>query len=99
MGLLDRIARNVVSGAAWSVGDSIGDAIGNGIEKVSESAVKGITTDMDAKNQEKELEMKRKELEFQEEEKAKNLPPICPHCGAATEGKLVCRFCDCKVIE
>ena len=99
MGLLDRIVRNVASSASWGIGRGIGNAIGNTVEQVGQQAVKGVTTDMEAKNQEKELEMKRKELEVAEEEKAKNLPPTCPHCGAATEGQLVCRFCDCKIVE
>lgn len=99
MRLFQHIFGSIIGNASREIGTSIGNAIGNGIEQVGQEATKSITTDMKAQNKEKEIAIQRKELEFKEEEKAKNLPPTCPHCGAATEGTIVCRFCECKIVE
>jgi len=96
MGLFDRIINNVANSASRSLGRAIGDGVGNAIgdaaSKLGSQAVENVTTDMKVANEQKEMAL-------DEQKKALNLPPICPHCGAPTSGKLVCEFCDCKVIQ
>ena len=83
MGLLDRIIGNAISDVTWSASNAIGNAIGHAANQVANEAVDGVVT----------------EMAFDNEKKANELPPICPHCGAATAGKLVCDYCDCKIVE
>ena len=41
----------------------------------------------------------KQDLENEKKKKEANLPPNCPHCGAPTEGKLECQYCNCKIVE
>lgn len=103
MGLLDRVINrvvdNVTSQASIAVGRAVGDAVGD----IASEAGKSLTNEIKEMNQEKEIELKRNalnaELEMANQRKASNLPPNCPHCGAPTENKLVCEYCDSKIIE
>ncbi len=92
MGLLDRIVSNVVSSASYSAGHAIGDAIGN----MAGEGINSVTTDMKIQNEEK---MNAYHDAVDEREKLQNLPATCPHCYAPTNGKLVCEYCKCKIIE
>ncbi len=92
MGFLDHIIGNAISGVSWSAGNAIGDAIGHAANKVADEAVSGVVNDM-------KIAKEKKNMALENEKKANSLPPICPHCGAATAGKLVCDYCDCKIVE
>lgn len=96
MGFLDRVINNVANSASRSLGNAIGNGVGNAIggaaEKLGNQAVENVTTDMKVANEQKEMLV-------DEQKKALNLPPTCPHCGAATTGKIVCDFCGCKIVQ
>jgi len=92
MGLLDRIIGNAISDVTWSASNAIGNAIGHAANQVANEAVDGVVTEM-------KINKAKKQMAFDNEKKANELPPICPHCGAATAGKLVCDYCDCKIVE
>ena len=92
MGLLDRVIGNAVNGVTWAASNAIGNAIGNAANQVANDAVDGVVTDM-------KINKEKKQMALNQEKKALGLPPICPHCGAATAGKLVCDYCDCKIVE
>ena len=74
------------------IGNAIGSAVGTATEKVAGAAVDGVVNDM-------KIAQEKKRMALDEEKKVLNLPPTCPHCGAATVGELVCRYCDCKIVE
>ena len=92
MGLLDRVISNVVSNATREIGRSVGNAVGNVAGTVTNQAAENWVTDMQVKNEQKKMAV-------EEERKALNLPPNCPHCGGPTTGKLVCEYCKCKVVQ
>ena len=85
MGFFDRIVGN-------AIGSAVGSAVGGAVGKVTDAAVDGVVQDM-------KMSQERKQMALDEEKKVLNLPPTCPHCGAATVGELVCRYCDCKIVE
>lgn len=103
MGLFDRVINrvvdNVTASASYAVGRAVGDAVGD----MATEAGKSLTNEIKEKNQEKEIALKNNalnaELAMEERRKEANLPTNCPHCGAPTENKLVCEYCDSKVIE
>lgn len=96
MGLLDRMINNVVSSASRSaghaIGDAIGDAVGKSVGNLAEAGTESITTDIKIKNEEKMMDLA-------ERQKAENLPPNCPHCGAPSNKQLVCEYCHCKIVQ
>ena len=92
MGLLDRVINNAVNTVTWSASNAIGQVIGQAANQVASEAVSGVVTDM-------KINKEKKQMALAQEKKAQSLPPICPHCGAATAGKLVCDYCDCKIVE
>lgn len=38
-------------------------------------------------------------MKMAERLKEENLPPLCPHCGAPTNKKIVCEYCGCKIVR
>lgn len=38
-------------------------------------------------------------MKMAERIKEENLPPLCPHCGAPTNKKIVCEYCGCKIVR
>lgn len=106
MGLLDKIIgnaiNNVTASASRQIGDAIGNAAGNALSNVANEATESMTLDLQRANEakrlanEKEVQAKRHEME--DLEKIQNLPEKCPHCKAPTTKKIVCEYCDCKVV-
>lgn len=92
MGLLDRIINNAIGNATQSASDAIGSAVGDAVGNMASEGLNTITTDIKVKNEEKLMDLA-------ERKKAENLPAHCPHCGAPTNKKLVCEYCNCKVVE
>ena len=92
MGLLDRVVNSMVGSMSRSAGNAIGNAVGNAVGNMAGEGINSVTTDMKVKNEEKLMDLA-------ERQKAENLPPNCPHCGAPTNKKLVCEYCQCKVVE
>lgn len=103
MGILDRVINRVVDNFTASASIAVGRAVGDAVGDIATEAGKSLTNEIKEINQEKEIELKKNalnaELAMEEQIKASNLPPNCPHCGAPTENKLVCEYCDSKVIE
>ncbi len=103
MGIFDRIVNRVVDNVTSSASSAIGNSIGNAVGGVASEATKSLTNEIKDYNQDKEIARKQEalnaELSMEEQRKSASLPPNCPHCGAATEGKLVCAYCDSKIIE
>lgn len=97
--IINRVVDNVTAHASYAVGRAVGDAVGD----IATEAGKSLTNEIKEMNQEKEIKLKNNalnaELAMEERRKEANLPPNCPHCGAPTENKLVCNYCDSKVIE
>jgi hypothetical protein len=96
MGFLDRVINNAVSGVTYGVTSAVGMAVGGALSqaanRVADEAVDGVVNDM-------KIAKEKKNMALREQQKVNDLPPICPHCGAATAGKLVCDYCDCKIVE
>lgn len=96
MGLFDRNVNGFVNGllnrASNAIGNAAGAAIGEAVDKIADQAVDNVTSDMKMNNE-------RKQMALEQDKKAMNLPTHCPHCGAGTNGKLVCDYCDCKIVE
>lgn len=92
MGLLDRMINNVVSSASHSAGNAIGDAVGKSVGSIAGAGMDSIATDIKVKNEEKMMDLA-------ERQKAENLPPTCPNCGAPTNKQIVCEYCHCKVVQ
>ena len=92
MGLFDSVINNVVGSASREIGRSVGNAIGSAAGTVTNQVAQNVTTDMQVKNEQKKMAV-------EEERKALNLPPNCPHCGGPTTGKIVCEYCRCKVVQ
>lgn len=103
MGLFDHIINRVVDNVTYSASSAIGTAVGNAVGDVANEATKSLTNEIKDYNQDKEIARKQEalnaELKMEEQRKSASLPTNCPHCGAATEGKLVCAYCDSKIIE
>lgn len=103
MGILDRVINRVVDNVTASASVAVGRAVGDAVGDIATEAGKSLTNEIKEINQEKEIELKKNalnaELAMEEQRKVSSLPPNCPHCGAATENKLVCEYCDFKVIE
>ena len=103
MGLLDRIVNRVVDNVTYQASSAIGTAVGNTVENMATEAGKSLTNELKDKNQQRELEIKQNainaELKMEEQKKAAELPPHCPHCGAPTEKNIVCEYCGCKIVE
>ena len=92
MGLLDRMINRVVSSASYAAGNAIGDAVGKSVGNVAGAGMDSIATDIKVKNGEKMMDLA-------ERQKAENVPPQCPHCGAPSNKQLVCEYCHCKIVE
>lgn len=92
MGLFDAIVNRVVGEASESIGDALGNAIGNSVGKVAAQATENLTTNMEIANEQKKMAL-------DEEKKAQELPGTCPRCGAPTNKKIVCEYCDCKIVQ
>ncbi len=92
MGLLDRLINNAVSSATYAAGNAIGDAVGKSVGNVASAGIDSVATDIKVKNGEKMIDL-------EEKQKAANLPPNCPHCGAPSNKQLVCEYCHCKIVE
>jgi hypothetical protein len=82
----------LINSAGSAIGAAAGVAIGNAVNKVADQAANNVVNDM-------KMESEKKQMAINEQKKVNELPPICPHCGAATAGKLVCDYCDCKIVE
>ena len=87
-----RLLEGFVNSAGSAIGAAAGIAIGNAVTKVADGAADSVVNDM-------KMENEKKQMAIREQKKVNDLPPICPHCGAATVGKLVCDYCDCKIVE
>lgn len=110
MSLLDRLVGSAVNNVTTSLGNAIGNQVGAAIgqsvsgatEEFANNASKAASevVDQGSKTLNNTMKMvdKTNQMAIDEKEKVLNLPPICPHCGAATEGVLVCRFCGCKIV-
>ena len=85
MGLFDSLINSAVHGVVSSSSSAIGEAVGNAAGNVVEQAAENYTTNM--------------KLENEQKIKEKNLPSICPRCGAPTNEKIVCEYCGCKIVE
>ncbi len=96
MGLFDSVVNNVVSSMSHSAGHAIGNAVGNAIGNMAGEGINSVTTDMKIQNEEK---MNTYHEAVEQRQKLQNIPAICPHCSAPTNGKLICEYCQCKVIE
>ena len=103
MGLLDHVVANAVRGtsrhAGYALGSVIGVAAGAVANEVAHEVAQNITADMRAQQEEKNLQLERRKMELEEEKKANNLPLHCPHCNAPTNKKIVCEYCNCRVIN
>lgn len=103
MGLFDRVINRVVDNVTSSASHAIGRAVGEAVGDMAKEGASTLTNEIKEHNQEKELELKQNrlnaELSFNEQRKAEELPARCPHCGAPTNKKLVCEYCDCKIVE
>lgn len=85
MGLLDSIINRAVSNVVSNSTYEIGNSVGKAAGNIVEQATENIATDMKLKSEQKIKE--------------KNLPATCPHCGAPTSEKIVCEYCNCKIVE
>lgn len=103
MGLLDRVINRVVDNVTASASIAVGRAVGDAVGDIATEAGKSLTNEIKEMNQEKEIELKQNaldaELAMEEQRKTSNLPPNCSHCSAPTENKLICEYCDSKIIE
>lgn len=90
--LFGAIFGKIVNSASDSLEDAIGDAVGNSIGKVASQATTNLTGEMARLNE-------RQNMALEEEKKAQELPGTCPRCGAPTNKKIVCEYCDCKIVE
>lgn len=103
MGLLDRVINRVVDTVASEASIEIGRAVGEAVGDIASEASKSLTNEIKEINQDKQIELQNKalaaELAINEQRKSANLPTNCPHCGAPTERKLICEYCDSKIIE
>lgn len=103
MGILDRVINRVVDNVTFSASHAVGRAVGDAVGDIASEAGKSLTNEIKEMNQDKEIELKNKalnaELAMDEQRKSANLPTNCPHCGAPTEKKLICDYCDSKIIE
>ena len=102
MSIFNRIIRTVVNEAADSVGDAIGDAVGDAVGKVTDQAAQNIVDDMKRESAVKNIQVdeqrKMSELKMEEQVKITQLPSHCPFCKAPTTGKLVCEYCNSKIM-
>ena len=88
MGLFDKM----LNSATNAVGNAVGNAAGTVLNQVAGSVADSVKNDI-------KINDEKKRMELAEQKKAMSLPPICPHCGARTVGKLICDYCDCKIVE
>lgn len=103
MGLFDRVVGNALGSMSRSAGHAIGDAVGNAVGNMVGENINSVTTDIKIQNEEKmvnaKIQNEEKMMELAEKQKIEDLPPTCPHCGAATTKQLVCEYCHCKVVQ
>lgn len=99
----DAFLGGIVNSASAAIGSAAGVAIGAAVTKVVDQELENYSEEQKLNNQKKRMnlmeEHERKKMALEEEKKAQDLPTNCPHCGAPTNKKLVCEYCECKVKE
>ena len=98
MGILDHVVGNVVDRTSRQASAAIGSAIGVAATMVASEVARNITADMKLEQEKKNIQIEQSKIALEEQKKAQNLPPQCPHCCAPTNKKLVCEYCNCRII-
>ena len=91
-GIINSLIGSTLTGAGIALGSRIGNVLSESVDKLADETVNNLTEEMRLKNEQKRIELSENKM-------LNNLPAKCPHCGAPTVKKLVCDYCNCKVVE